>query len=138
MSLRFDRIDNFWYVLMHELGHVSQGDKALALDSEMEFRVADSEKPPREHLADEFAAQHLVAPQELSKFIARVRPLYSARQIEGFAKRLQVHPGIVVGQLQYRREVGWNSFRKLLIPIRQQVTSSALTDGWGAVVAALL
>ncbi len=25
MSLRFDRIDNFWFVLRHELEHVIQG-----------------------------------------------------------------------------------------------------------------
>ena len=38
MTLRFDRIDNFWFVLRHELEHVIQkhGQSAVMLDVELE------------------------------------------------------------------------------------------------------
>jgi len=45
---------------------------------------------------------------------------------------LNVHPGIVVGQLQ-RRLGRYDLFRKYQVKVRQFVTSSALTDGWGVV-----
>src|SRR4051812_4867927 len=135
VSLRYDRIDNFWFVLMHELGHLSAGDELVLPDTELESAPTDPDRPPQERQADKFAIEHLVPPKQLASFIARARPMYSSRHIEAFAKIIQVHPGIVVGQLQYRGEVEWNSFRKLLVPIRDRITATALTDGWGTVVA---
>jgi hypothetical protein len=46
-----------------------------------------------------------------------------------------MHPSVIVGQLQNRGEIGWDSHRELLTKIRDNVTDTALTDGWGNVVA---
>lgn len=48
MSLRHDRIDNFWYCLMHELAHVS---KHLTTNHQAFYDDLDVDKPgdPREH-----------------------------------------------------------------------------------------
>ncbi|HET8629888.1 MAG TPA: HigA family addiction module antitoxin [Thermomicrobiales bacterium] len=136
LSLRHDRLDNFWFVLMHELGHVSQG--AASLDSDLEANDDDPERPESERQADAFAGANLVPPKQVESFIARVRPLYSARKIEAFAYVMKVHPAIVVGQLQHRGEVAYSSFRRMLIPVRELVTDAALTDGWGATLPAQL
>jgi HTH-type transcriptional regulator/antitoxin HigA len=138
LALRFDRIDNFWFVLMHELGHLAAGDELVVPDMELELASTAPNRPPLERRADEFAAEHLIPAKRMANFIARARPLYSSRHIEAFAKLAKVHPGIVVGQLQYRKEVRWDSFRKLLVPIRDRITATALTDGWGSIVATSL
>lgn len=130
MSLRFDRLDNFWYVLMHELGHLSSG--TAFVDSELDKRRDPATKPVAERLADEFAEERLVPQARLESFIARVRPLYSTRRIEAFSQTVKVHPAIVIGQLQHRDEIGFSSFRGMLVPIREWVTPAALTDGWGS------
>lgn len=130
MTLRHDRLDNFWFVLMHELGHVTQG--VTSLDNDLDASNEDTERPEVERQADEFASSHLIAPRQIDNFIARVQPLYSARRVEAFAQTLKVHPAIVVGQLQHRREIGFSSFRKMLIPVRELITDTALTDGWGS------
>ena len=70
---------------------------------------------------------------ELDSFIVRVRPLYSEQRIMLFAKRIGVHPGLVVGQLQYRDEVPYTHFHKYLVKVREIITQTALTDGWGTV-----
>lgn len=129
LSLRFDRIDNFWFVLMHELDHVDEGIPSLDLD--LDVARDDAEKPDAERHADAFAIENLVPQRQLESFIARVRPLYSARRIEAFAQTMNVHPGIVVGQLQHRGEIAYSSLRKLMVPVRERITSAALTDGWG-------
>lgn len=136
MSLRFDRIDNFWFVLMHELGHVRRDERSLDID--MDVAKDDSEKPQAEREADAFAVEHLVPQEMLEGFIARLGPLYSVRRIEAFAQTMGVHPGIVVGQLQHHREIAFSSFRKTLAPVREWITESALTDGWGATLPAEL
>ncbi len=128
MSLRYDRIDCFWFTLMHELAHLLANDGRLDVD--LEAHRDEGEKPESERRADQFAGEHLVPKQKLDGFIARVRPLYSATRIEAFAQTVGVHPGIVVGQLQHRGEVAWANFRRTLVPIREFITGAALTDGW--------
>jgi HTH-type transcriptional regulator/antitoxin HigA len=61
----------------------------------------------------------------------RVSPLYSKTRIIQFAHTIQIHPGIIVGQLQYRGEIGYSANREMLVKIRDIVIDSALTDGWG-------
>lgn len=129
LSLRFDRIDWFWFTLMHELGHVSRRD-GDSLETDMQAQRSEEEKPQAEVEADRFAGESLIPRRQVDSFVARIRPLYSARRIEAFAQTNHVHPGIVVGQLQHRGEINWSSFRQMLIPMRTFLIDTALTDGW--------
>jgi HTH-type transcriptional regulator / antitoxin HigA len=136
LSLRFDRIDSFWFALAHELGHVHRRDGldspvTLDLDLVGDGAIQTSEKPDAEKAADAFAAALLIPPSELAGFIARVRPLFSKQAIKGFAARLRVHPGIVVGQLAFRKQIGYSHSREMLEKVRGFIIGSALTDGWG-------
>ena len=133
MSLRFDRIDYFWYTFMHELGHSKSSDglTKAALDTDIDRQPEGNGKPASEKRADAFATKTLIPQHDLEDFISRVRPLYSALKIQGFANRIGVHPGIVVGQLQHRGEITYAQHRRMLSPVRQAITQVALTDGWG-------
>jgi HTH-type transcriptional regulator / antitoxin HigA len=93
--------------------------------------IPSEEKTETEKRADLFAENFLVDGREISNFIARVRPLYSKQKIRNFAVRIGVHPAIVLGQLQHRKEVGWSHSREMLVKVRHILMSSALTDGWG-------
>jgi HTH-type transcriptional regulator/antitoxin HigA len=103
----------------------------LAVDTDLE-PVADGDgRPVSETQAEAFATQQLIPSEQLDQFVARVRPAYSPETIGEFARTLGVHPGVVVGQLQYRGELAWAQLRKLLVPIRHLITATAVTDGWG-------
>lgn len=134
LSLRFDRIDSFWFALMHECGHVHARDglehPIVDIDLVGDGAIRTSDKPESEQRADQFAAQSLIPADELNGFIARVAPLFSKERIKGFAARLKVHPGIVVGQLQHRQQIKYSHSREMLEKVRSIVTGSALTDGW--------
>ncbi len=132
LSLRYDRIDYFWFTLCHELFHILHKDNG-SLDNALvgEDAQPTSEKPEFEQRADREAADLLVSTRELETFIARVRPLYSKKKIIQFANRLRVHPGIVVGQLQRRGEIKYSQNREMLAKVRTLLTEAVLTDGWG-------
>lgn len=137
MSLRQDRIDNFWFVLRHELEHVLRGDgkDGAIIDSDLgteEGCAADIDSPA-ERAANAAAADFAISCAKLENFIARVRPLYYEQKILSFAKINGVHPGIVVGQLQNRNEIPYANFRRHLVKVRHLIIGSALTDGWGSV-----
>ena len=129
VSVRYDRIDNFWFTLGHELGHVFNGDKQPDVDCALDEQVEG--KPKVETRADRFAAELLIDRGALDKFVAKVQPLYSAKRIEDFARSNGIHPGIVVGQLHHRDEIPHRNLRRMLVPIREYLIESVLTDGWG-------
>lgn len=137
LSLRHNRIDNFWQSLCHELKHIRDGEGRMQAIVETSIVGSDAQpfdtKPPEEQAADTFAAGFLIDQGEIEDFIVRTAPYFSRDKVLGFALRMKVHPGIVVGQLQYRRALEYSHFRKLLIEVQQIVTRSSLTDGWGHV-----
>lgn len=138
LSLRYDRIDSFWFSLMHELGHLKnrdglRGNGQIDTDLVGDEAIRTEEKPEHERRADEFAANFLISGKEIESFIVRTQPLYAAARIIGFAKRVKVHPGIVVGQLHRRGEFSYSNHRKMLDKVRQILSAAALTDGWGSV-----
>lgn len=134
LSLRFDRIDNFWFVLRHEIEHVLNGDgKDLAiLDSEVVEDSRREDLSPREQAANNAAAEFCVPQKELDSFMLRKGPLFSRKQVLAFAKTLRLHPGLVAGQLR-RRLDRWDLFGEMLVPIRSTITPVAMTDGYGHV-----
>ena len=139
LSIRYDRVDAFWFTLMHELKHIEHMD-GQAIDEDLagsELATGDSKVAQIEDRANREAAATLVDPNELESFINRVSPLYSAERIIQFAHRLKIHPGIIVGQLQNRKELGYEAMRKFLVKVRDIATETALTDGWGKSVPAL-
>jgi len=136
MSLRFDRIDNFWFVLRHELEHILElhGQSAIMLDVELEGERAGIGESiaEEERIANKAAAEFCVPQQSLESFVARKSPFFAERDIIGFARTLKIHPGLVAGQLQ-RRIGRYDRFRNHLVKIRSAIAPSAMVDGWGDV-----
>lgn len=136
ISLRYDRIDWFWFTLAHELaGHVKNedGKHGAVFDVDLMEQQKSTDRPQYEIKADRNAASFLVPQAELDSFISRVSPLYSKGLIIGFANKIRVHPGIVVGQLQHssRGELAYSQYRDTLVKVRDIISSAAVTDGWG-------
>ena len=136
LSMRYDRIDGFWFTLAHELAHIANRDgldKPIVFDNELvndEQAEFVTERSEIEKKADSFAEEFLISQKELENFILRTKPLYGRTKIINFAKRLQIHPALVVGQLHHRNEIPPRNFRTMLEKVKHILTPSALTDGW--------
>ena len=134
LSMRHDRIDNFWFVLRHELEHVrlGHGRAAMILDTDLEGeRAGTGMDVPEEERAANGAAQDFCVPKaKMDAFVARKAPFFSESDLIGFARLLGVHPGIVAGQLQHRTG-RYDRFRQHLANIRSHVRTGAAVDGWG-------
>jgi HTH-type transcriptional regulator/antitoxin HigA len=98
LTLRYDRLDNFWFTLFHELGHVK-----LHFDNERDACFVDDLDTDAEGLevqADEFAQDSLISPKTWQKASARLeRTSYAVLEL---AESLRVHPAIIAGRI--RRE----------------------------------
>lgn len=98
LTIRHDRIDNFWFTLMHELAHIS-----LHFDTESDIFYDDldieAEQDPREREANDLAGEALI-PQDAWENSPASR-LQSPQAAEHLAKQLNIHPAIVAGRMQY-------------------------------------
>jgi HTH-type transcriptional regulator/antitoxin HigA len=135
MTMRFDRIDNFCFVLRHELEHILNKDGLTTMMLDVDINNLDGESQTieienQERIANEAAAEFCVPQKMMDAFISRKAPIFAKRDIIGLSRMAKVHPGLVAGQLQYRTG-RYNHFRNHLVPIRQIVTPNAVTDGWG-------
>lgn len=138
LSMRFDRIDNFWFVLRHEIEHVllkhGLASNTMILDTELEGSKAGQgvDVPEEERLANAAAQEFCVPVTKMDGFVARKAPFFSERDFLAFSKILGVHPGIVAGQLQHKTG-RYDRFRQYLASIRDQLGLGVATDGWGEV-----
>ncbi len=126
LSLRFDRIDNFWHALLHEVSHVLNKDDTT-VDADLSEAKPDIEKEKR---ANREASEMLIPNEILDSFIGRNGPRFFRTQVIQFANLHAVHPGIVVGQLHYRQALDYKFLRKLLVPMRSELVEYAIADGW--------
>jgi len=98
LTLRYDRIDNFWFTLMHELAHL-----ALHLDSESNIFYDDlnieAEDDSLEREADQLAGEVLI-PYDIWEN-SPASHLRSPQAAEHLAEQLNIHPAIVAGHMQH-------------------------------------
>lgn len=99
LSLKGKYNDIFWFTLFHEIGHILlHGKKETFID------YKNKKKDKEEIEADNFARNILIPKKEYEEFINNcnfsiLRILRS--KIISFASQIKIHPGIVVGRLQY-------------------------------------
>ncbi len=100
LTLRFDRLDSFWFTLLHEVAHVWKH-----LGDEREIFVDDlnrSSEDRREAEANRLAAESFIPRLVWRRSDAYLKP--SRETIEELAADLRVHPALIAGRL--RRERG--------------------------------
>jgi len=98
LTVRHDRIDNFWFSLMHELAHVW---KHLTAFDEAFVDNLDSGpgNDPREREADRFSGEILIP-----RSIWRRSDAYRQRSpdvINELAFKLNIHPAIIAGRIRH-------------------------------------
>jgi HTH-type transcriptional regulator/antitoxin HigA len=139
LSMRFDRIDNFWFVLRHEIEHVLRGHGRCApegmMDAELQGAGAGTGEtvPEEERVANAAAADFCVPADKMESFILRKHPFFYEKDVLAFSKINNVHPALPIGQIQRRLE-RYDYLKKYQTKIRQFVLPGAIVDGWGQIV----
>lgn len=133
LSLRLDRLDNFAFVLRHELEHVLQchgrENSFTPVDEIGSDYDTDKEKPEEEKIADAAAAEFCVPQRQLESFVLRKSPFISEQDVLAFSRRVETNAAIVIGQIQ-RRTKKYNWLRKYLTGIRPFLSEWKYIDGW--------
>ncbi|CAG0962300.1 ImmA/IrrE family metallo-endopeptidase [Geobacter sp.] len=117
LTLRHDRLDNFWFTLCHELAHI-----ALHFDGEATAFFDDLDQAgidTHEVDADRWATEALIPSEAWHAADMGRKP--SARNVLSFATSLRINPAIPAGRVRketrnykvFKDLVGYNKVRKL-------------------------
>jgi HTH-type transcriptional regulator/antitoxin HigA len=106
LSVRYDRLDNFWFCLLHELAHVGrhmEGQEDCVFIDDLDL----GDKDILEKEADAWANDGLVPAKDWSEHPAGDAP--TVGNVIELAQQVNVHPAIIAGRI--RRMYG--DYRKL-------------------------
>jgi HTH-type transcriptional regulator/antitoxin HigA len=102
LTLRHDRIDNFWFCLLHELGHAARhlsGTNEIIID-DLDLRGHETEiEDQKEREADRLAEEALIPKGMVEKSFFAGHA--SASEVEAVAERLKIHPATVAGRIRF-------------------------------------
>ncbi len=104
LTIRYDRIDNFWYCLMHELAHVrlhldADKDDIFVHDHSLRGREVSHDNS-KESEADDCAEEALIPKAAWDASEVSRNP--SGMAVMALALDLGIHPAIVAGRVRYR------------------------------------
>ena len=120
LTIRYDRVDSFWFTLLHEIGHVllhlrDDLDQVFLDDLDESSQDDELEAEANAFARDSFVPRHVWRRSDAFK-------LGTKRAIEELADKLRIHPAIIAGRIRYETGnythlsdmVGQGSVRDLL------------------------
>ncbi len=106
LSLRHKTDDHFWFTFFHEAAHLLLHRDAINLDFTDDLKVSVDNA---ECEANEFSEKILIPEEIESEFYSiNYNTRRTGKDILRFARHARLSPGVVVGQLQFRRNLSWN------------------------------
>jgi len=104
LTLRHDRLDNFWFTLFHELGHVK-----LHLEKNPEQAFFDDTSNEHhencnayEEEANQFAWEKMIPNKCWQEEITPKLGDIDSKDIEYYAEQIQINPAIIAGRIRYQ------------------------------------
>jgi len=101
LTLRYDRLDNFWFTLLHELAHVS-----LHLDEpgvEVIYDDLDNDSTEAWEREADTAAREALLPAKQWKQSSLLTD-HSEERVKAFAEKLRISPAIPAGRIRYEKK----------------------------------
>lgn len=106
LTLRYDRLDNFWFVLFHEIGHIFlhlfDGGACDFFDADSEsYPSRDSDHSSIEYEADQFALNTLIPSERWEKCMSRFA--HSDASVQSDADKLGIGPSIIARRVRHEQ-----------------------------------
>lgn len=116
LTLRYGRIDSFWFTLMHEIAHIVLEHEGNILDS-----LDDGSTDDKEIEANQVASDWLIEPSVYERFLDGSQVKFSEESIIRFASEQYRHPGILIGRLHKESKIPYTHFKKHLVTIKNEL-----------------
>ena len=122
-TARYDRVDNFWFVIAHEISHIllhfdhlSKGcldDMDSSSSSELEIQ-ADAK------------ASELLHTDEILELGTQYRHYFTLDRLMYISEKLQIAAPVVLGILQHYKIIEWKKFSKLRESVKDKINKELI------------
>ena len=114
---RYNRIDNFWFTIAHEIAHI-----LLHLKKEKDFFIDNLEEinTQEESEADKFAC-NILKVNEILEYFKNFTKYISEVRVRNCAAELRVNPAIIVGVLQHYNKLSRKSLNRFKVPVSDSI-----------------
>ena len=132
LTLRHDRLDNFWFTLLHELAHLSLhlSEKCRLIVDDLDLRGQNGDhEDDTENEADEMASAALIPKSYWPELDAEKAP--KTADVISWADKLKIHPALIAGRIRFKQNnyrlfsklVGRGQVRKLFTEYAQETAT---------------
>ncbi len=114
---RYDRIDNFWFTLAHELSHVYYhlSDEFIFMDDSTSIGIS------KEEIQANKSAEELLLLPEVLDFLKDYLNYLTVDKVIDCSNQLQLHSSIIVGMLAHRDYIAFSNLHRFKEPVRNQI-----------------
>ena len=125
---RFDRVDNFWFTLAHELSHVylhldfNNNEDAIFIDdtSTSKNKISKKEKEANE------MAESLLLFDEIFNFFDGDFGYITEEKVFSFSNSFKLHPSIVVGMLAFNNKTSYSNLHRYKETIKDKIPNKLI------------
>ena len=110
LTLRYDRLDNFWFTLLHELAHLARhlSEECRLIVDDLDLRIQNKDgQDDTENEADDIASAALIPKRYWPVLDAGNVP--KAADVVSLATKLKIHPAPIAGRIRFQH----NNYRIL-------------------------
>ena len=111
LTLRYDRLDNFWFTLFHELAHLALHLDQDGIEGFFDDLTEGSKKDRYEKQADKLASETLIPEKEWKA--ARLSNKSLPDSVAAFAEKLRISPSIPAGRIRFEAK-DYTVFKQLV------------------------
>lgn len=121
---RYDRVDNFWFTLAHELAHVALhltngGSDSIFIDDTTKSKETRSTSAKEQEANSK--AEEVLLQNEIFKYFLHNTSYITDDKVEEFASAKQIHPSIVVGMLAFNDLASYSTLQRFKESVRDKI-----------------
>lgn len=123
---RYDRVDNFWFTLAHELAHVvlhltNGGSDSIFIDDTTKSKEARSNSQ-KEREANA-RAEDVLLQNDIFQYFLHTASYITDDKVEEFSSTRNIHPSIVVGMLAFNDLASYSTLQRFKESVRDKIPS---------------
>lgn len=111
LTLRYDRLDSFWFTLFHELAHVALHLDKEGIEAFFDDLMEGDKKDECEKEADELASEALIPEKDWKA--AQLSTKSSPGSVAAFAEKIRISPAIAAGRIRFEAK-NYTVFKQLV------------------------
>ncbi len=118
-TARYDRIDNFWWTIAHEIVHVLRhikDEKDCFLDN-----LDDRSGINKQESEADRETGHILKVKEIIAKAEKYKAYFTEARLNEIARELSLSPAVIIGILHHHKVVDWRTLSKVKKPILESL-----------------